>query len=123
MNKTPDTFLLVTQLGELAVLLAVVVVLLRRWVAHRAAATGWALAMFGTLAAVVAVAQLHIRDSGSTLTHGYTVVLVCVLLLVPYLLVRFALALGALGSRRHRGAVVVTAVLLVATALAPRFPQ
>ena len=123
MNKTPDTFLLVTQLSELAVVLVAVVALYRRWVAHRAPATGWALAMFGTLGAVVAVAQFHVRDTGSFATHAYTVVLVCVLLLVPYSLVRFTLALGALGPRRHRVAVVLTAVQLLATVASPRFPE
>jgi signal transduction histidine kinase len=122
MNKTPDTFLLVTQLSELVVVLCAVVVLMRRWMAHRAPATGWALAMFGTLAAVVGVAQFHVRDTGSFGTHAYTVVLVCLLLLVPYSLVRFALALGSLGPRRHLAAAVLTAGQLVATVLSPRFP-
>jgi signal transduction histidine kinase len=123
MNKTPDTFLLVTQLSELAVVLIAVVSLFRRWTAHRASATGWALAMFGILAAVVALAQFQVRDTGSLATHGYTVVLVCVLLLVPYSLVRFALALGALDRRSHRIALVLTAVELVATVVSPRFPD
>ena len=123
MTKAPDSFLLVTQLCELGVVLIAVVALWRRWVARRSSATGWALVMFGTLAAVVAVAQFHVRDTGSFATHGYTVVLVCVLLLVPYSLVRFALALGALGPRRHRIAVVLTAVQLLATLVTPRFPE
>lgn len=123
MNKTPGTFLLVTQLCELTVVLLAVTVLVRRWRVQRASATGWALAMFGTLGAVVAVAQFHVRDTGSFVTHSYTVLLVCVLLLVPYSLVRFTLALGALGPRRHRVAVVLTAVQLIATVLAPRFPE
>ena len=123
MNNTPDAFLVTTQLIELVVVLCAVGVLTRRWVEHRAPATGWALAMFGILALVVGVAQLQVKDDGSALKHGYTVVLVCVLLLVPYSLVRFALALGALGPRRHRVAVGFSAVTVAATLVSQRFPQ
>ncbi|MCU1601601.1 MAG: Phytochrome, two-component sensor histidine kinase [Frankiales bacterium] len=123
MNNTPDTFLVTTQLIELAIVLCAVLVLVRRWVEHRARATGWALAMFGILALVVAVGQLQVKDDGSALHHGYTVALVCVLLLVPYSLVRFSMALGALGKRRHRVAAAVTVLAVAATLVSPRFPQ
>ncbi len=77
--------------------------------------------MFAILGSVV-VAGSQVEDDGSLLRHGYTVVLVCVLLLVPYLLVRFALALGAVSARVHRVAVVATVAQLACTARLAALP-
>ncbi|MDX6266576.1 MAG: hypothetical protein QOD70_1316 [Frankiales bacterium] len=117
------TLVHVTQGVELLVLACVLAVLGRRWAGQRTAATGWALWMFGILASVVVLGQFPVEDDGSLLRHGYTVVLVCVLLVVPYALVRFALALGAVGRLRHRVAAALTVGMVVATILSPRFPK
>lgn len=117
------TLLHITQGIELLVLACVLAVLGRRWARQRTAATGWALWMFGILAVVVVLGQFPVEDDGSVLRHGYTVVLVCVLLIVPYALVRFALALSAVGRLRHRIALALTAGMIVATVLSPRFPK
>ena len=119
----PTALLHTAQLVELLVLGTAVVVLQRRWRDRRSAATGWALAMFAVLAGIVGVSFVQVRDDGSLLRHGYTVVLVSVLLAVPYLLVRFAGALGALGPRAIRVAAVLTGLQLAATVVSPRFPQ
>jgi signal transduction histidine kinase/uncharacterized membrane protein YhaH (DUF805 family) len=119
----PTVVLHAAQLVELAVLTVAVVVLARRWRDRRSEATGWALAMFALFAAIVAVSFLDVTDDGSLLRHSYTVVLVSVLLLIPYLLVRFTASLGALGRRACRLAAVLTVAQLAATVVSPRFPE
>jgi signal transduction histidine kinase len=119
----PTAFLHVAQAIELAVLLIAVVVLVKRWRERRNEATGWALALFGVLAAIVTVGFFPVKDDGSLLRHGYTVVLVCVLLGVPYFLVRFTTSLGALGRRGHRIAIALTALQVAATIVSPTFPE
>jgi signal transduction histidine kinase len=108
---------------EFVVLLSAVVVLARRLALRRTAATGWALSMFGVLTAIVALGSWNIKDDGSLLRHGFTVLLVSVLLLVPHLLVRFARALDAVSDARLRAATVLTVVEIGATLVSPRFPQ
>lgn len=119
----PIALLHVAQAIELAVIVAAVVVLLRSRTVQRSPAAGWALAMFSDLALIVTVSFFPVHDDGSLLRHSYTVVLVCILLLVPYLLVRFAYSLGAVSRRGHRMAATVTVVQLAVTAVSPPFPK
>jgi signal transduction histidine kinase len=75
------------------------------------------------LGLAVGLGFLNIQDDGSLLAHVFTVVLISLLLLVPYLLVRFAGALGAVSGRTQQVATAVYVVELVATLLSPRFPR
>jgi signal transduction histidine kinase len=119
----PTALLHVAQGIELVVLVSAVVVLARGWRQRRSPSTGWALALFGVLAGIVTIGFFQVKDDGSLLRHGYTVILVSILLLVPYLLLRFSLSLGALGPRWHRVGIALTVVQVVATVASPRFPQ
>jgi signal transduction histidine kinase len=123
MSGTPSVLLHVTQALDLAVIATAVAVLSQQARARHFLATKWALAMFSDLALVVLLGFLPVDDDGSLLRHGYTVLVVSVLLLVPYLLVRFALSLGAVGERTHRVAVALTGVQLAATVVSPPFPE
>src|SRR5688500_16506080 len=91
-----------TQVLNLTAVLCAVAVLASRGRARRAAATGWALAMFADLGVIMTLGLFPVTDDGSPTRHAYIVVVVCVLLLIPYLLVRFAVSLGAVGRRAHR---------------------
>jgi signal transduction histidine kinase len=119
----PTALLHVSQAVNLVVVLSAVAVLVRDRRARRSPASGWALAMFTALGLIVTVGIFPVHDDGSVLRHGYTTVLVCVLLLVPYLLVRFAVSLGAVGRGGHRLSLGLTALMLGFTVLSPRFPQ
>lgn len=119
----PTTFLHVSQVVNFAALALATVVLWRRWRTDKSEATGWALAMFAVFALIAAAGSVPVKDDGSLLRHGYTVVLICVLLLIPYMLVRFAYSLGAVSTRSHRIAVWLTVAALLATLASPRFPQ
>jgi signal transduction histidine kinase len=113
----------VSQAVNLVVVVSAVVVLVRGHRVRRSPAAGWALAMFSDLALIVALGFFPVYDDGSLLRHGYTVVLICVLLLVPYLLIRFAFSLGAVSSRSHRIGAVLTVLQLAFTAVSPPFPK
>jgi signal transduction histidine kinase len=117
----PSALLHVTQALELAVCVAAVAVLAVPG-RTRPGASRWALAMFGDLGLIVLLGQFPVDDDGSLLRHGYTVALLCVLLLVPYLLVRFALSLGAISRTGHRVAVALTVLQLGLTVVSPEFP-
>lgn len=119
----PGALLHTAQAVEVVVLVAAVLGLVRGQRVRRSPAAVWALAMFLDLLVILAVGQFTVTDDGSLLRHGYTVVLISLLLLVPYLLVRFAFSLGAVGRRGHLFAVVVTAVQIAFTVGSPPFPQ
>ncbi|WP_372729579.1 ATP-binding protein [Nocardioides sp.] len=116
-------FEVTTQLVNLLALLVAIYVLGRRQYVDRAPAAKWALAMFAIFALIISAGLFPVVDDGSLLKHGYTVVIVSILLLVPYTLVRFAVELGALGRRAHRLALVTTGIMLAATVVSPPFPQ
>ncbi|MDX6223658.1 MAG: hypothetical protein QOJ92_1037 [Frankiales bacterium] len=118
-----ETVVRVIQVVELVILCLAVAVLKRGRTDRRSNASAWALAMFATLAVIVAVSFLNIEDDGSLLRHGFSVVLICVLLLVPYMLVRFTASLGAVGPRSRRVADVLTGAQILLTLFSPRFPQ
>ena len=119
----PTALLHVTQAVNLTAVVCAVAVLLHKRRTHRSPADTWALAMFSDLGLIVLLGFFPVHDDGSLLRHGYTVAVVCVLLLVPYLLVRFALSLGAVSPRLHRFAAALTCLQLLATLVSPRFPQ
>ncbi|MGB8650576.1 MAG: HAMP domain-containing sensor histidine kinase [Mycobacteriales bacterium] len=119
----PVVLLHVSQAVNLTVVVSAVVVLARGGRVRRSPAAGWALAMFSILALIVVLGFFPVSDDGSLLRHGYTVLLVCVLLLVPYLLIRFAYSLGAVGRRTHQVALALTLLQLAFTAGSPPFPK
>nr|MDP9102373.1 HAMP domain-containing histidine kinase [Actinomycetota bacterium] len=119
----PTLLLNAAKVVDLIVLGSAVAVLGHRWGRRRNAPTGWALAMFAVFGAVVVAGFFKVTDDGSLLRHGYTVALICVLLLVPYFLVRFAYSLGALSRRSHQVALGLTATQMLVTVASPRFPQ
>lgn len=119
----PTALLYTAQAVELAISTGVVVVLARLRVRRRARATDWALAIFGILAAVLVLGFLKITDDGSLLRHGFTVAVVCLLLLLPFSLVQFARSLSAVGPRTARASQVLTAAVVAATLVSPRFPK
>ncbi len=119
----PTVFLHITEVVNLVVLVTAVAVLVQRRNVHKSPATGWAIAMFAIFALVLIAGFVEVEDDGTLLRHGYTVALVSLLLLIPYLLVRFAYALGAVSTLVHQVAVGVTAVVIVCTLFSPRFPE
>ena len=122
-SSQPTALLDIAQLVNVAVIASVVAVLARRWRDRKAPATACALAMFSLLGLVVCAGLFKVEDNGSGVAHVYTVVLVCLLLLVPYFLVRFTYSLGALGRRSHQVAAGLTVAQLVLTVFAPSFPR
>jgi signal transduction histidine kinase len=122
-SSEPTTFLQVAQTFELVVCIVAVAALVRLRRARRAVATSWALTVFSVLALVLLTAYTKVQDDGSLLRHGFTVVLVCLLLVVPYGLIMFARSLGAVSSRSARLATALTVGLGVITVLSPRFPD
>ena len=122
-SNQPTTLLYAAQTFELLVCGAAVVVLVRLRRQRRSAATSWALGVFAVLGLVLLSAYTKVKDDGSFLTHGFTIVLVCLLLLIPYGLLRFAGSLGAVGRRAEHAGTLVTAVLVAMTLASPRFPQ
>jgi signal transduction histidine kinase len=119
----PDAFLFASQLVDLGVLLAAVVVLAGQLRRRDTPATRWALTMFGVFALIVASGFLGIDKDNSTPTHVFTLALVSLLLLIPYSLVRFACALDVLGPSARRAATALTVVQVIATWLLPSFPE
>jgi signal transduction histidine kinase len=122
-SVTRPDIVYVAQAFEFLVCAVAAVVLVRQQRVRRSPATGWALAMFCVLALILAAGVAPVTDDGSALRHGYTVVLISVLLLIPYILVRFALSLGALSARVHVIAATLTVLQIAATLGSPRFPQ
>jgi signal transduction histidine kinase len=119
----PTVLLHLAQGFELLVCATVIVVLVRLRRERRSPATSWALAVFGVLGLVLAAAFVPVKDDGSLLRHGFTVVLVCLLLVVPYALLMFARSLTAVGPWTARAGLILTGALVIATLASPRFPQ
>ncbi|HEY8719663.1 hybrid sensor histidine kinase/response regulator [Pengzhenrongella sp.] len=120
----PTTVRLVANIVEIAALLIAVVVLARRARDRNSAATRWALAMFAIFLVIVGLSFLPQMDptSDSLALRLFIVVLLAMLLLIPYLLVRFAHSLGAVGRRSLVIASVLTALQLAGTLTFLRFP-
>ncbi len=116
-------FLLAVSVAEALLCGAVAVALLRRWSRHGSGATGSALGLFLVVTAVVLASLVPPDDS----QHGWGLVwsklLVVVLLALPYLLVRFAWALGALAGSWHRACLGLLAVQVLVTIGIPPLPD
>lgn len=121
-DQTVTDFLLVVSVAEALLCTAVALALLRRWSRHGSGATGSALGLFLVVTSVV-VASLAPPDD---VEHGWGLVwskaLVCVLLAMPYLLVRFSWALGALSDAWNRACLVLLGVQVLVTAVIPPLP-
>lgn len=120
-QQTP--FLVTSRVVNLLVLLVGVLVLVRGMRTRRTAAARWALSVFAVLAAIVGVSFFPVVDDGAFWPHLFTVVLISVLLLVPYLLLRFAHSLGAVKDRSTRIGEALTVVQVGWLVFIPRFPQ
>lgn len=108
---------------ELLLCLVVAVALAVRWRQHRSGATGSAFGIFAVVALVIASSYLQPDDVMSGWGAAYVDVLVCVLLTIPYLLVRFTWALGGVSNRTHLAIAAMVAAQWVATIAAPPLPE
>jgi signal transduction histidine kinase len=107
---------------ELVVCLAVAVLLARRWVRHRSAATASAFGIFAVLALIIATGFFEVDGSaGAGLV--WTKAVVVLLLAVPYLLVLFARSLRALGATTHALLAGLYAAEVVVTLAIPALPD
>ena len=104
---------------ELATCLSVAVVLLRRLRRQPSQATGSAFGLFLVVALVLVSGYLPEADGTSGVRALWDDLLISALLTVPYLLVRFARVLLAIGRRAHVACAVLLAAELVATFAAP----
>ena len=108
---------------ELLLCLVVAGALGVRWRQHRSGATGSAFGIFAVVALVIASSYLQPDDVMSGWGAVYVDVLVCVLLTIPYLLVRFTWALGGIRGRTHLAVAAMVAGQCVATIAAPPLPE
>ena len=107
------------------VFVALALVCLRNWQRERARADRWASAAFGALGAVglaslVLPATVQHALGPDTALHWVYKVLVAIVLLFPYLLVRFLDALDPLGRRQRQVANVLMAVAVAYVFALPR---
>jgi signal transduction histidine kinase/ActR/RegA family two-component response regulator len=109
-----DVLRYVTAAAALGLAVVAVARLGRGGVARR-----WGAAAFVALAVVLIVSAVH-RDGMSGWAGK---ALVCVLLAFPYLLLRFAAALGTVRSSVTRVAIAAGGALVVTTAVLPAFPR
>jgi nitrate reductase NapE component len=79
----------------------------------------WGAAAFAVLAAVLLVATIGGRHPAEWVTR----LVVCVLLMFPYLMLRFTGSFGAVAPVFLRFAGVATAAMLIASLLVPSFPE
>ncbi|MGH2735050.1 MAG: PAS domain S-box protein, partial [Actinomycetota bacterium] len=94
----------------------------RQWLRTRAKASGWLAAAFGAFASVILVGELLPEDaSGGAEWAGR--LLICVLVLFPYLLFRFGAALEPASRRLELVAALLTAAVVIATLALPDFPD
>lgn len=107
---------------ELLICLLVAGALGIRWRQHRSAATGSAFGIFAVVAVVVASSFLQPDDVMSGWGAVFFDVLVCVLLMIPYLLVRFTWGLGGVRGRTQAAVAAMVGVQCVATIVAPPLP-
>lgn len=107
---------------EALLCLAVAVVLGRRWTQQRSPATASALGVFAVVALVIASSAVQPDDPTRGWGAVYTEVLVCVLVTLPYLLVRLTWALGGVSDRVHRAMAALLAGEVLVTLASPPLP-
>ena len=95
---------------------------LRLWMRERDRPAAWAAASFRLLDAVIAVAHVTPEPDDGRLGLWLTKLLLCGLVLFPYLLYRFMTAFSPAGRRLEQVAVGYTLVLLVWSVLLPEIP-
>jgi signal transduction histidine kinase len=117
-----DLFLELVRAVELALCAVVAVVLARRWRRHGGAATGSAFGVFAVVALVIAAGYAEPADPTGGWGAVYSDVLICVLLSIPYLLVRFTWVLGGLRDRTHHVLAGLLALEVVVTVAVPPLP-
>jgi signal transduction histidine kinase len=122
-SSQPTTFVQVAQTFELVVCTAAIVALVRLRRARKSAATSWGITIFAVLDLVLLAAYTTVTDDGSLLKHGFTVVLISLLLLVPFGLLMFARSLNAVGRKTARAGGALTVVLIGMTLVSPPFPE
>ena len=118
-----DVTLELVRAVELAVCIAVAVLLVPRWRQHRSHATATAFGVFAVLAAVIAAGYWEPADTTSGAGAVYTKVLIVVLLALPTLLVVFTRVLGGVSRRVTRAALGLYAAQAVATVVLPPLPD
>ena len=116
-------FLETVSLIELVLCLAVAVVLARRWREQRSTAISSAFGIFAVVAVVIGVSFVEPADPTSGWGAVYMDVLVCVLLSIPYLLVRFTWSLGGVRDRTHQAMLALFAAQVAVTIAAPPLPE
>lgn len=116
-------FLDVVSAAELLVCLTVAVLLALRWRRQRSQATGNAVGVFGVVAFVIVTSFWTVDPAGSTAARVWTDVVLCLLLTMPYLLVRFTHVLGGLGDRAHQAMGLLLVVECVTTVSLPPLPK
>ena len=107
---------------QLAVFLAAAAIAAMRWVRRRGAARAWLAATFGLLAAVVAASEVMPQEPETAAEQAAQKALVVVLLLFPWFLYRFMATFERPPRALDTTAHALTAGVLVATVLVPRFP-
>ncbi len=106
---------------ELLSVVAIVVTVGLRWRRVRDRASGLVVLAFVALGLVLAEGFVP-THAGVVLPLVFIKLTLVVLLLVPYLLLRFVVALGALGRRWSRAATAVLVVELLSTVVLPSMP-
>jgi signal transduction histidine kinase/CheY-like chemotaxis protein len=102
--------------------LAILATVAPRWWRTRERASGWVLATFACLGVILALASVAGPTGSSVPATLYAKFTLTVLLVVPYFLVRFVDALGAVGRIGFRIATALIVVEIAATLAAPPFP-
>lgn len=108
---------------ELLLCLVLSVLLASRWRRHRSQATGAAFGIFAVVALVIASGHVLPEDATGGWASVATDVLVCVLVTIPYLLVRFTWALGGVRERTHAAVAVLLGLQWIGTIAAPPLPE
>jgi signal transduction histidine kinase len=94
----------------------------RLWRRQSDAPSAWLTATFGTLAAVTVAGVFLPTDPRGTVGVAAVKVLVVLIVLYPYFLYRFMSAFGLPPRAMDRAAAAVTALVVLATLVTPRFP-
>jgi signal transduction histidine kinase len=117
-----ELFLELVRAVELVLCAVVAFVLARRWRRSGGAATGSAFGVFAVVALVIAAGYVEPADPTRGWGAVYSDVLICVLLSIPYLLVRFTWVLGGLRDRTHQALAALLALEVAVTVAVPPLP-
>ena len=118
-----ETLADVLQYVQIAAFVALAAVCFRQWRARRDEPAFWALLTFGLLGAVVASGPVTTALAGDDPPEWLDKLVIALILLVPYLLFRFAASFGWPSRRVELAALALTAAVVVWTAVLPTVPQ